>query len=274
MQRDEFMYSPAIPVIAHVPHASVYIPEDVRRSIVLSYIELQKELLLMTDRYTSELFQGVILLGGSHFVNNYSRLVVDPERFEDDRDEIMYSRGMGAVYTRTAHQQVLRKDLTDTEKEALLSKFYRPYHLALEYEVQKLRDRFGRCLIIDCHSFSSAPLPYELDQSSNRPDICLGTDPFHTPGELITSSRSFCLENGLTVAIDKPFAGTYVPIKSLGKDERISSIMFEVNRSLYMDEETGDKLNSFSETKRMIDGLIKAALISFIPKIATSFRAL
>jgi N-formylglutamate amidohydrolase len=273
MQKDVFMHAPAVPVIAHVPHASVHIPEDVRRSIVLSDMKLQRELLLMTDWYTSELFQGVISLGGLSFVNKYSRLVVDPERFEDDRDEIMHSRGMGAVYTRTAHQQVLRNGLTEMEKEALLSLFYRPYHFALEFEVQKLLDRFGRCLIIDCHSFSSMPLPYELDQSSNRPDICLGTDPFHTPGELITSARSFCLANGLTVAIDKPFAGTYVPIKSLGKDERISSIMFEVNRGLYMDEETGDKLNSFSETKRKLDGLVNEALISFIPKIAASFRA-
>jgi len=264
----------AIPVIAHVPHGSIFIPEDVRRYIVLSDMDLQRELLLMTDRYTPELFEGIVASGGLSFVNNYSRLVVDPERFEDDKDEVMSSRGMGAVYTRTAHQQVLRKDLTEIEKEALLSAYFRPYHKKLECEVQKLRERFGRCLIIDCHSFSSMALPYELDQSSLRPDICLGTDSFHTPNELIASVRSFCEAHGLNVAIDKPFAGTYVPLKYLGKNKSISSIMVEINRSLYMDEITGDKLRSFSEAKRMVDGLVKEALISFLPRIAASFRVL
>jgi N-formylglutamate deformylase len=252
-----------IPMIAHVPHGSIFIPEDVLCSIALSDMELQSELLLMTDWYTPELFEGTVAMGGMSFVNNYSRLVVDPERFEDDKDEIMSSRGMGAVYTKTAHQQELRKYPAEREKEVLLSTYFRPYHKALEFEVQKIQDRFGRCLIIDCHSFSSKALPCELDQSLARPDICLGTDPFHTPSELIASARSFCEANGLDVAIDKPFNGTYVPLKYLGKDKRISSIMVEVNRSRYMDEKTGDKLSSFSEVKRMIDGLIKEVMTSF-----------
>jgi len=257
----------AIPVIAHVPHGSILIPEDVRRSVILSDIDLERELLLMTDWYTTELFQGIIAIGGLVFVNNYSRLVVDPERFEADGDEIMSSRGMGAVYTRTAYQQVLRKDPTEMETEELLSTYFRPYHKKLEFEVQKLRQRFGRCLIIDCHSFSSKVLPYELDQSSVRPDICLGTDPFHTPEELIASVRSFCEAYGLNVAIDRPFAGTYVPRKYLGKDRCIFSIMIEINRSLYMDERTGYKLGSFSEIKRIMDCLVKEASMSFISRI-------
>jgi N-formylglutamate amidohydrolase len=254
----------AIPMIAHVPHGSIFIPEDVRRSIILSDMELQRELLLMTDRYTPELFEGIVAMGGLSFMNNYSRLVVDPERFEDNKDEIMSSQGMGAVYTKTAHQQELRKYPAEREKEVLLSTYFRPYHKALEFEVQKIRDRFGRCLIIDCHSFSSKTLPYELDQFPVRPDICLGTDPFHTPRELIARARSFCKANGLDVTIDKPFTGTYVPLKYLGKDEKIFSIMVEVNRSLYMDEKTGDKLSSFSEAKRMIDSLIKEVMMPSI----------
>jgi hypothetical protein len=39
----------------------------------------------------------------------------------------------------------------------------------------------GVCLIVDCHSFASVALPYELDQTSERADICVGTDSFHTP---------------------------------------------------------------------------------------------
>ncbi|NPV62146.1 MAG: N-formylglutamate amidohydrolase [Methanotrichaceae archaeon] len=248
---------PKISVLAHLPHGSVFIPKDVRKSIVLSDADLARELILMTDRYTPELFECITASGGLSIINNHSRLVVDPERFENDEDEIMSSRGMGSIYTKTAHQQVLRKDPTAEEREALLSTYFRPYHTALDNEVQKMLEQFGRCLIIDCHSFPSKPLPYELDQSANRPDICIGTDPVHTPTELISSTMHFCEANRISVALDKPFRGTYVPLKYLGRDKRISSIMIEVNRSLYMDEETGNKLDCFPQTKAMLGGLIK-----------------
>ncbi|MCJ7445499.1 MAG: N-formylglutamate amidohydrolase [Methanotrichaceae archaeon] len=199
---------PTIPVIAHVPHGSTFIPKDVRHSLVLSDAELKKELILMTDSYTSELFAGITALGGLALVNNYSRLVVDPERFENDEEEVMSSKGMGAIYTKTANQQMLRKDLSAMEREEMLSAYFRPYQEALGKEVQKMLEQFERCLIIDCHSFPSKPLPYELDQSINRPDICIGTDPFHTPKELITFVMSFCKAKGVKLTINKPFAAT------------------------------------------------------------------
>jgi len=245
-----------VPVIAHVPHGSTFIPEGVRRSIVLSDEDLEKEVLLMTDRYTPELFDAVVDLGGIALVNNYSRLVIDPERFEGDEKEVMASKGMGVIYTRTAYQQVLRRDLPTKEREELLSTYYMPYHKAIESEVERILGQFDRCLIIDCHSFPSKPLPYELDQDLNRPKICFGTDSFHTPKELIGAALSFCEANGIKVAIDKPFAGSYVPIEYLGKDERVSSIMIEVNRGLYMNEETGIKSTRFIRTKELISNIV------------------
>ncbi len=247
-------------MIAHIPHGSTFIPQYIWRSLLLSDPDLKKELILMTDSYTPELFAGIAISGGLALVNNFSRLVVDPERFEKDEEEIMASRGMGAIYTKTAYQQSLRKDLSEKEKEEMLVAYFRPYHEALRNEVQKMLEQFEQCLIIDCHSFPSKPLPYELDQSINRPDICIGTDPFHTPNGLITLIQSFCEASGINVAIDKPFAGTYVPLTHLGKDKRVASIMIEVNRSLYMDEKTGDRSIQFSRTKDMIDDLINEVI--------------
>jgi N-formylglutamate deformylase len=97
-------------------------------------------------------------------------------------------------------------------------------------------------------------------QSIERPDICIGTDSFHTPNELITLIKSFCNANGLSAAINKPFAGTYVPLMYLENDKRVSSIMIEVNRSLYMDERTGDRSSQFSRTKNRIDNLINEVI--------------
>jgi N-formylglutamate amidohydrolase len=42
----------------------------------------------------------------------------------------------------------------------------------------------GWALVIDCHSFPSRRLPYEIGVKGPRPEICIGTDPFNTPSHL------------------------------------------------------------------------------------------
>lgn len=119
-----------------------------------------------------------------------------------------------------------------------------------------LLEKFGHCLIIDCHSFSSKPLPYELDQNPKRPDICIGTDSFHTPKSVVSIIKAFCKKNNFKVALNKPFSGTYMPLKFFKKDRRVSSVMIEINRSIYMDEKTGLPLISFSNFQKLLSELM------------------
>ena len=92
-------------------------------------------------------------------------------------------------------------------------------------------EQHGRCLIIDCHSFPAQSLPYESD--TNRPDICIGTDSYHTSAELKNCLLKVFEAFGYRVAIDSPFSGTIVPLTHYHKDQRVESVMIEVNRSLY-----------------------------------------
>ena len=170
-------------VILHIPHASKTIPDRVRKTFLLSDSELHDELIRMTDSFADDLFvceQAPV----RRVVFPVSRLVVDPERFPDDHREPMAEKGMGAVYTKTSDGRPLRKALSDQEREDLLATYYRPHHEALAAAVEAVLAARGCCLIVDCHSFSSRPLPHELDQSHERPDICIGTDEYHTPGWL------------------------------------------------------------------------------------------
>ena len=111
------------------------------------------------------------------FVNRLSRLVVDPERFPDEREE-MRAVGMGAVYTRTTHRRGAAARGHD--REPLIERYFQPYARAItEAVTERLAD--GRAVIIDVHSYPSGPLPYELHGDGPRPAVCLGTDAFHTP---------------------------------------------------------------------------------------------
>ena len=83
-----------IPILAHIPHSSTQIPGTLRDTILLNDGELAEELLRMTDSYVDELFASVVDAGGVASVFKLSRLIIDPERFEEDEREVMSSRGM------------------------------------------------------------------------------------------------------------------------------------------------------------------------------------
>ncbi|MFI9803253.1 N-formylglutamate amidohydrolase [Streptomyces sp. NPDC052301] len=229
---------PGSPVLLHVPHSARAVPQDVRAGIVLDDAALERELDHITDAHTAELAGRAAALAGVtpwRFVNRLSRLVVDPERFPDEREE-MTAVGMGAVYTRTTHRAELRP--AGTDPEPLLERYFRPYAAAMTEAVAGRLAATGRAVVIDVHSYPTAPLPYELHGSGPRPPVCLGTDAFHTPPELTAAAReafAFCGETGL----DSPFAGTYVPLEFYGTHARVHALMVEIRRDVYMAEPGG-----------------------------------
>jgi N-formylglutamate amidohydrolase len=114
--------------------------------------------------------------------------------------------------------------------------------------------------VLDCHSFATIPLPSEADQDPERPDVCLGTDPFHTPNELVEALALRLRGEGFRVAVDRPFAGTIVPLRWYGTDPRVTSVMLEVRRGLYMDEATGEPLGAFDDVAARLEGAVGLAL--------------
>jgi N-formylglutamate deformylase len=242
-------------LVLHVPHSSLVIPPDEHGALLLDDLELQQEMLRMTDAYTDELFNGFAPIE-SVVRFPVSRLIVDPERFEHDADEPMAARGMRVVCEKTALMAPLRASPSPAERDRLLAAYYRPHHAALSQAVDRAR-AIGACLIIDAHSFPSRALPYELDQGADRPDFCIGTDAFHTPDALRDAAMSALRAAGFSVAIDRPFAGTIVPMARFRSDASLSSIMIEVNRRLYMNEETGARLASFSRVRDVLTRLVQ-----------------
>jgi N-formylglutamate amidohydrolase len=182
-----------------------------------------------------------------------SRLVVDMERFRYDENEVMSKVGMGAVYELTVDGRKLQYT-DETLREILLAKYYDPYHNFFNNQVEECLSQYGRCLIIDCHSFPSKPLPYVLNQDPKRPDICIGTCEFHTPKRLIDYALEWA--SPYSVYLNRPFSGTFVPSEYYLQDKRVSSIMVEVNRSLYMDELNGPKTEGFNKTKSLLSNFI------------------
>jgi N-formylglutamate deformylase len=248
-------------VVLHIPHASVVVPSDVAADLLLNADQLEHELLVMTDRYTDELFALPASLATTVSFP-VSRLVVDPERFTDDESELMARKGMGVVYERTAAGRPLRRPPSARERQRLLALFYEPHHAALTAAVDDALATHGTCLLIDGHSFPTRPLAYEDDQDPNRPDICIGTDSRHTPTWLRDSAVHAFEELGWSVMVDIPFAGALVPMRFYRRDLRVHAVMIEVRRGLYMDEGSGVRSPGFNLVRERIHGALRTLFAS------------
>ncbi len=213
-------------MILHIPHSST----DTLEKDFLCTLDLELE--RMTDVNTDKLFDHP---DATKVIFPISRLICDPERFQDDSMEEMASKGMGVCYTTNSFGEPLRV-LEEGEREDIITLYYKPHHDALTEAVRAELEETGEALVIDCHSFSNTPLPHENSQTTPRPDICIGTDSFHTSKDLVESTKNYFESCGYTVKIDDPFAGTLIPMEFYKKDNKVHGIMIEVNRNLYKDD--------------------------------------
>lgn len=233
-------------MILHIPHSSIKLPDDFK---VSGQTDLKLELERMTDWFTDELFSTP---DATQIVFPLSRLYCDVERFRDDKDESMAKKGMGVCYATNSFGAKLR-DISDQDKENIKSNFYDKHHKLFADAVNQELQGNDKAIIVDCHSFSNKQLPHE--DNSERPDFCIGTDPYHTP-QIITYKLKDLLEShGYTVAINNPFSGTMVPLEHYGKNKNVISVMIEINRKLYLNADF-TKSNNFTKTKETISQLL------------------
>lgn len=219
-----------LPIAAHIPHAGTKIPPAVRYQFVPDQQALWNEILRLTDWYTDELFS---LPGIVKSQSPISRIVIDLERYCEDDLEDNARFGQGVIYTHNTHGECMRHEPSPAERQLLLDTYYRPWHLKLETNLEQQLERWGYCLLVDCHSFPDEPFFHESDNGRDRPDICLGTS-INTPSWLMVACYSFFRDRGYTVVVNFPYAGCLVPSRFEG-DIRVPTIMIEINRRLYLE---------------------------------------
>lgn len=245
------------PAILHIPHSSTIIP--FKDGYKVNDDILSKEILKLTDWYTDDLF----LSGEDITVRaDFSRIFCDVERFTDDTLEPMAEKGMGVLYEKSDDGVVIR-DITPSIRERIIGDFYRKHHDKLSRTVDDQLKTYGKALIIDCHSYPDQPLQRDLDQRTGRPDFNIGTDNFHTPEKLIKHSVDFFNRQGCSLGIDEPYTGSIVPIKHYGTDKRVSSIMLEINRKLYLKGDSNEKSPDYQKIKTIVKKFIMEMKLAF-----------
>ena len=238
-------------LILHIPHASEYIPDWT--IYIVDQKTLKQEILKLTDWHTDDLF----LFNDTQTIKaNFSRVFCDVERFSKDSQEVMAKFGMGALYEKSDNGLTLRI-VNQEMRNYILTNYYWPHHEKLNQTVEQQLKENGKATIVDCHSFPNKPFKRDLNQNPDRPDFNIGTDTFHTPKKLITLSKNFFNDKGFSVGVDWPYSGTIVPLAHSKKNKNVQSIMLEVNRSLYLNENANSRSKQYLKTKGIIQEYLK-----------------
>lgn len=208
-------------LIICIPHSSIKTP-----NYAGFIIDIEEEINKLTDFHTDKIFK----LPFSTVRANFSRLFCNVERLPDEV-EPMFKLGMGIYQTKTSDGSPLRHDIPELKKY-IIKKHYIPYHNKVEKLIQEKLTTGNVATIIDCHSFNDTPLPFETD-TARRPDICIGTDEFHTPSYLREYVVSYFQRLGYDVKVNSPYSGSFAPMGFYKKTKAVESIMIEINKKLY-----------------------------------------
>ena len=241
-------------IIINIPHSATKFPNEFKKRLLVNNKKFKEEMRLLTDSYTDEIFYNKDC---DNLICEYSRLYCDVERFKDDSIEIMAKRGMGVVYEKTTD----RKDLIRIDKEykeGIISSYYDAYHNRLNELADIILKEYDQCIIIDGHSFSEKWAKIVNESKKPYPDICIGYDTEFSNKHLIDELKKCVEKYGFSYEENYPFSGAIVPSTYyLKKDKRITSIMIEINKKIYMDENTSEKKDMFSDIKNMVQEYIR-----------------
>ena len=220
-------------IICNIPHASTNIPNWARKDIIISAEETEALSNFMVDKDIDKMWDFVP--PENKQVATVSRLIVDTERYRNDKDEPMSQKGMGLYYTHTPEGKQFRLKTEDSYQKCL--EIYDEYHKSLENKVSKRLEKYGKCIILDCHSFHDG-MTYTGYDSIAFPDVCIGVNgevPLEAKMIIETFKRGGC-----SVKLNSPFSGSLVPLKHLN-DTQVVSVMIELNRRIY-DNDSFSKL--------------------------------
>lgn len=244
---------PAIPLVCDSPHSGTDYPADFAYDVPLA--DLRKS----EDTHVHWLWDAVPRVGGTLVHATFPRSYIDVNRHERDIDismladawpaevapsERCLTLGNGLVFSRTpANLAIYARRLTAAEVAHRIESYWRPYRHTLTQLLNSASAR-GPRWHLNLHSMPSNA--YErLGRVAPGPlaDVVLGDLNGKSCSAAFTDlvARAFRWR-GYTVAINDPYVGQDL-LREFGDPSRgRESLQIELNRALYLNEQTRDLL--------------------------------
>jgi N-formylglutamate amidohydrolase len=261
----------SMPVVFASPHSGVDYPAEFLAMARLNAQTLRRS----EDSFVDELFAqspaaGAPLLAALFpraFVDaNREALELDPQMFEDalppeaNTQSLRVAAGLGMIARVVASgEEIYGRRLAVAEALRRIERYYRPYHAMLASLVAETRQRFGYCVLIDCHSMPSVGGPMERDAGRERVDIVLGDCRGTSCAPALSDRVELALRRlGYAVARNNPYSGGFVTQHYGRPGEDVHALQIEINRALYMDEASLSRGPGFARLAADMGSLIRA----------------
>jgi N-formylglutamate amidohydrolase len=259
-----------VPLVFASPHSGTDYSASFIAASRLDAVALRRS----EDAFVDQIFAAAPEFGAPLLKATFPRAYVDPNREPFELDAAMFdtplpsyvnttsprvAAGLGTIAkVVTSGEEIYRGKLRFDEVRRRIETLYYPYHAALQRLLERTRQSFGVCLLIDCHSMPSIGGPMDADPGLKRFDAVLG-DRFGTScAPTVTETAERLLRGlGYSVGRNVPYAGGYCT-DHYGKPRTgMHALQIEINRALYMDEEKVAPAPGLAEVKSKIRELIQ-----------------
>lgn len=220
-------------IVLNIPHASV---AGLGYAKWNDKVGLIREAKKWTDWYTDLIFVPENRPGVKTITADYSRFVVDVERLVDDP---LNDVGQGIVYT---HFNNLTRNIDEEERLGMMA-----YYYSYIKQLQGMLNEHS--LLMDCHSFPS-------DMSDV--DVCIGVNnDWSRPTEFVIELVAEVFKQaGYSVMVNQPYSNSIAPQMEFSYD----SIMIELNKRIYLNEQTLELNESANKVRSTLDTLYELLL--------------
>jgi len=262
-----------IPLVCDSPHSGVIYPRDFGSCLPAPILRSGE------DTYVDELWRAIPAVGGCLLAANFPRTYIDPNREITDIDVDMLAEpwatevqpsektrlGSGLIWRLARRHALYDRKLSVAEVENRIQRFHQPYHAALGEQIEAAHAKFGGIWHLNLHSMPSNSYEVlEIDTDKPLADFVLGDrDGCTCDPALVETIETFLSGRGYTVARNDPFKGVAL-IARIGRPaENRHSLQIEVNRKLYMDEDSYEKSQGFGALQQSLS-LLVAHLANFV----------
>lgn len=258
-----------IPVVYDSPHSGTDYPQDF--DTIAPFQDLRKAEDTFVDAlYAAAPDQGCTLLRAlfprSYIDPNRNALDLDPELLAEawpGRSEPgpKSALGQGLIWRRYPPGLPLYdRKLSIAETQQRIDNYHRPYQQALQHELDRVHQSFGAVWHVNCHSMPSLSNDMAAEGAGvPRPDMTLGDRNGSTCAAAFTAVvREILAGFGYRVTINDPYRGAELVRAWSDPDAGRHSLQIEINRGLYMNEETFEKSSGFARLQDHITQMIAA----------------
>ena len=173
--------------------------------------------------------------------------------------------GKGLVWRTTDDGlPIYNRHLGVTEVQARIANCWQPYHAAVQSAIDAAHGVHGYSIHINCHSMPAIASSNATDfPGEAHADFVIGDRDGATANPVLSKLICTFLQSlGYCVAYNHPYKGVELVRRYSHPATHRHSIQLEINRKLYMNEETLDMTAGFARLQKHLQSLVELLLLT------------